>query len=164
MLRSSYPVRATCSATHPTQASPAQLAAIIRGHWGIEDRLHWVRDLDYDEDRFEEICAEFTEFAGKLEIDGGSHAVRRATARIRDVVRVGQMPPQNPLRLRRPERVEDLQPQAQAARQVGNLPLERAHGDAEDLRGRAGAADRGAARGRGARRRATYVEEGPPPA
>lgn len=26
-----------------TQASPAQLAAIIRGHWGIEDRLHWVR-------------------------------------------------------------------------------------------------------------------------
>jgi predicted transposase YbfD/YdcC len=33
------------------QASPAQLAAIIRGHWGIEDRLHWVRDLDFDEDR-----------------------------------------------------------------------------------------------------------------
>jgi len=34
-----------------TQASHAQLAAIIRGHWGIEDRLHWVRDLDFDEDR-----------------------------------------------------------------------------------------------------------------
>ena len=34
-----------------TQASPAQLAAIIRGHGGIEDRLHWVRDLDFDEDR-----------------------------------------------------------------------------------------------------------------
>ena len=34
-----------------TQASPAELAAIIRGHWAIEDRLHWVRDLDYDEDR-----------------------------------------------------------------------------------------------------------------
>jgi predicted transposase YbfD/YdcC len=34
-----------------TQASPAGLAAIIRGHWVIEDRLHWVRDLDYDEDR-----------------------------------------------------------------------------------------------------------------
>ncbi len=25
------------------QASPAELAAIIRGHWRIEDRLHWVR-------------------------------------------------------------------------------------------------------------------------
>jgi predicted transposase YbfD/YdcC len=34
-----------------TQASPGDLAAIIRGHWGIEDRLHWVRDLDFDEDR-----------------------------------------------------------------------------------------------------------------
>ncbi len=34
-----------------TQASPAQLAAIIRGHWGIEDRLHWARDIDFDEDR-----------------------------------------------------------------------------------------------------------------
>jgi predicted transposase YbfD/YdcC len=34
-----------------TQASPAGLAAIIRGHWAIEDRLPWVRDPDYDEDR-----------------------------------------------------------------------------------------------------------------
>ena len=34
-----------------TQASPGRLAAIIRGHWGIEDRLHWVRDMDFDEDR-----------------------------------------------------------------------------------------------------------------
>jgi predicted transposase YbfD/YdcC len=34
-----------------TRASPAALAAIIRGHWAIEDRLHWVRDMDYDEDR-----------------------------------------------------------------------------------------------------------------
>jgi predicted transposase YbfD/YdcC len=33
------------------QASPAELAAIARGHWGIEDRLHWVRDVVYDEDR-----------------------------------------------------------------------------------------------------------------
>jgi predicted transposase YbfD/YdcC len=34
-----------------TQATYPQLAAIIRGHWDIEDRLHWVRDLDFDEDR-----------------------------------------------------------------------------------------------------------------
>ena len=33
------------------QARPAELAAIIRGHWLIEDRLHWVRDVTYDEDR-----------------------------------------------------------------------------------------------------------------
>lgn len=36
---------------HPTQASLAELAAIIRGHWSIEDSLHWVRDMSYDEDR-----------------------------------------------------------------------------------------------------------------
>jgi predicted transposase YbfD/YdcC len=34
-----------------TQARPAELAAIARGHWLIEDRLHWVRDVTYDEDR-----------------------------------------------------------------------------------------------------------------
>jgi predicted transposase YbfD/YdcC len=34
-----------------TQASSAGLAAIIRDHWMIEDRLHWVRDVVYDEDR-----------------------------------------------------------------------------------------------------------------
>ena len=34
-----------------TQASPTELAQVIRGHWGIEDRLHWVRDVTYDEDR-----------------------------------------------------------------------------------------------------------------
>ena len=39
--------RETCYAVTSltvTQATCAQLAAIIRGHWGIEDRLHWVRD------------------------------------------------------------------------------------------------------------------------
>jgi predicted transposase YbfD/YdcC len=34
-----------------TQASPAQIAAWVQGHWGIENKLHWVRDVVYDEDR-----------------------------------------------------------------------------------------------------------------
>lgn len=33
------------------QASPEQLLALNRGHWGIENRLHHVRDMAYDEDR-----------------------------------------------------------------------------------------------------------------
>ncbi|WP_370445951.1 transposase [Acidiferrobacter sp. SPIII_3] len=33
------------------EASPAQLLAQNRGHWGIENRLHHVRDMAYDEDR-----------------------------------------------------------------------------------------------------------------
>lgn len=32
-------------------APPATLAAWTRGHWGIENRLHWVRDVTFDEDR-----------------------------------------------------------------------------------------------------------------
>ena len=34
-------------------APPATLAAWVQGHWdwGIENRLHWVRDLAFDEDR-----------------------------------------------------------------------------------------------------------------
>lgn len=33
------------------QASPEQLAGYLRNHWTIENRLHWVRDVTYDEDR-----------------------------------------------------------------------------------------------------------------
>jgi predicted transposase YbfD/YdcC len=33
------------------QAKPTQLAAWIRRHWHIENQLHWVRDVTYDEDR-----------------------------------------------------------------------------------------------------------------
>jgi predicted transposase YbfD/YdcC len=32
-------------------AGAEQIAAWLRGHWTIENRLHWVRDVDYDEDR-----------------------------------------------------------------------------------------------------------------
>ena len=33
------------------QARPWQLADWIRGHWSIENKIHWVRDVTYDEDR-----------------------------------------------------------------------------------------------------------------
>lgn len=35
----------------PEQASPAELLVYNRGHWQIENRLHHVRDMTYDEDR-----------------------------------------------------------------------------------------------------------------
>ncbi len=34
-----------------TEASPAQIATWVQDHWGIENKLHWVRDVLYDEDR-----------------------------------------------------------------------------------------------------------------
>ncbi len=33
------------------RATPARLLALRRGHWTIENRLHWVRDVTFDEDR-----------------------------------------------------------------------------------------------------------------
>ena len=39
-----------CSLTM-AQAQPAVVADWVRGHWGIENRLHWVRDVTFDEDR-----------------------------------------------------------------------------------------------------------------
>jgi hypothetical protein len=35
----------------PQEATPAQLLALTRGHWAIENRSHDVRDMAYDEDR-----------------------------------------------------------------------------------------------------------------
>ncbi len=35
----------------PEQAGPAELLALSRGHWGIENKLFWVKDDGFREDR-----------------------------------------------------------------------------------------------------------------
>lgn len=35
----------------PPKADPARLLQLTRGHWTIENRLHYVRDVTFDEDR-----------------------------------------------------------------------------------------------------------------
>ena len=34
-----------------TEKGALQLLGLVRGHWSIENRVHWVRDVTYDEDR-----------------------------------------------------------------------------------------------------------------
>lgn len=33
------------------KASPQKLLTLNRGHWSIENKVHWVRDVTFDEDR-----------------------------------------------------------------------------------------------------------------
>src|SRR5205085_4831208 len=35
----------------PSEASPERLLELNRGHWSIENRLHYVRDVSFKEDR-----------------------------------------------------------------------------------------------------------------
>jgi Transposase DDE domain len=40
----------------PAQADAKALLTLIRGHWGIENRLHHVRDVTFEEDRAQMRC------------------------------------------------------------------------------------------------------------
>lgn len=35
----------------PEKADPARLLSLNRNHWSIENKVHWVRDVTFDEDR-----------------------------------------------------------------------------------------------------------------
>jgi hypothetical protein len=35
----------------PQEADAGRIGELVRGHWEIENRLHWVRDVTFDEDR-----------------------------------------------------------------------------------------------------------------
>jgi hypothetical protein len=38
------------SSLRPQRANAERLLGLVRGHWGIENRLHWVRDVTLGED------------------------------------------------------------------------------------------------------------------
>ena len=40
----------------PQRATPGRLLELVRGHWQIENKLHWVRDVTFDEDRSQVRC------------------------------------------------------------------------------------------------------------
>ena len=81
------------------QATPAQLAQIIRGHWSIENGVHHVRDVTFDEDRSQtrtgtsaQVMATFRNIALSLHRLAGATTIAQATRAI----------------MRRPERILPL--------------------------------------------------------
>ena len=81
------------------QVTPAQLAEIIRGHWAIENGVHHVRDVTFDEDRSQtrtgtsaQIMATFRNIAISLHRITGATTIAQATRAI----------------MRRPERILPL--------------------------------------------------------
>jgi predicted transposase YbfD/YdcC len=41
---------------NPERATPERVLELVRGHWQIENKSHWVRDVTFDEDRSQVRC------------------------------------------------------------------------------------------------------------
>jgi predicted transposase YbfD/YdcC len=50
----------------PERAAPGQLLAFVRGHWHIENKSHWVRDVTFDEDRSQVRCGSIPQVMAAL--------------------------------------------------------------------------------------------------
>ena len=50
----------------PEQATPGRLLALVRGHWQIENKSHWVRDVTFDEDRSQVRCGNIPQVMAAL--------------------------------------------------------------------------------------------------
>jgi hypothetical protein len=50
----------------PERGTPEQLLALVRGHWQIENKLHWVRDVTFDEDRSQVRCGNIPQVIAAL--------------------------------------------------------------------------------------------------
>ena len=48
------------------RATPAQLLELVRGHWQIENKSHWVRDVTFDEDRSQVRCGSIAQVMAAL--------------------------------------------------------------------------------------------------
>jgi predicted transposase YbfD/YdcC len=49
-----------------TSLSPERLRTLVRGHWQIENKSHWVRDVTFDEDRSQVRCGNIPQVRAAL--------------------------------------------------------------------------------------------------
>ena len=50
----------------PERATPNRLLELVRGHWEIENKSHWVRDVTFDEDRSQVRCGNIPQVMAAL--------------------------------------------------------------------------------------------------
>ena len=50
----------------PQRADANRLLSLVRQHWAIENRSHWVRDVTYDEDRSQVRCGSIPQIMAAL--------------------------------------------------------------------------------------------------
>jgi len=50
----------------PGRADATRLLALVRGHWHIENKSHWVRDVTFDEDRSQVRCGHIPQVMAAL--------------------------------------------------------------------------------------------------
>ena len=50
----------------PEWATPERLLTLVRGHWQIENKSHWVRDVTFDEDRSQVRCGNIPQVLAAL--------------------------------------------------------------------------------------------------
>jgi len=50
----------------PERATPGRVLALVRGHWAIENKSHWVRDVTCDEDRSQVRCGHIPQVMATL--------------------------------------------------------------------------------------------------
>jgi predicted transposase YbfD/YdcC len=50
----------------PERATPGRVLELVRGHWAIENKSHWVRDVTFDEDRSQVRCGNIPQVMAAL--------------------------------------------------------------------------------------------------
>lgn len=79
----------------PHQASAKDLLKYNRGHWGIENRLHWVRDVVFAEDASQARCGHIPENTATLR-NAAISAIRFDTETDKGIIRNLRHFSQNP--------------------------------------------------------------------
>jgi predicted transposase YbfD/YdcC len=80
-------------------APPAALAAWVQGHWGIENQLHWVRDVTFDEDRSQVRTGNATRVMATIPNTAISLLRRAGWTNIAEATRHHARDPQRPINL-----------------------------------------------------------------